>query len=151
MSVRIIINEQVTLEMRNEDMYDFLMQVIPAFFRDSSVEAPDPVSDLIRGSLKSLAVMPTGYGKPNLLKSLLFSIYGADAPVFNKRDDKLPIIWRALADFAIKNMEKNRVAIFTETAAPGVERVIRITAKPIHTGAASADAPKEPAELTESV
>lgn len=133
--IAIEINEAKFL-FTEQDFRDIVLAVVPAFFQDSSMEAPDHVSDLIRGGLKSVAVMPTGFGKPNVLNTLLFAVYGANAPVLNKKQDKLPVIWQAIADFVVAKAKSSRIVINAEELSDGVYKVLSVVTYPLFGGTA---------------
>lgn len=101
-----------------------MFSAIPPYMLDSKMEPPDPMSDLIRQTIKGLAAV--------MLNRVLFNVYGAAAPRIDKRADKLPVIWRALLDWVIGKAIQTQVVIYaSETSTEGIYDVIQAYALPL--------------------
>lgn len=142
MTIKIYINDTAFL-LEERDMGEIIQNVIPPYLKDNRLPAPDPISDIIRSGIKSVATVG--------LKKLLFNVYGAKAPKVDKREDKLPVVWRTLIDFMTQKLTSNEVRIYAQETDEGDYRVFKYTTFPVSTTPAGSDEAKakdsgEPAE-----
>lgn len=100
--------------------------LVPDFLKNASIAAPDDMSDLIRGGMKSTFAL--------VGNKMLFQIYGAHAPVIPKKADKLPYMWGAMSDWLIMQLLSRDIRMQAIETDPGRYRIVGITA-PSRTGA----------------
>lgn len=132
------INEAV-FELSRADAARLLFMAVPDYLQNSQLEAPDEVSDLIRGALKGIFA--------TIGNKLLFAIYGQNAPRLERKQDRLPVMWKAMTDWIILTMAKHTIELQAVEITEGRYRIIGVVADSVYTEPARVDTEQETAEV----